>query len=299
MSFTNNRSILLLGADGQVGRELQRTLACLGEVICVARTFGKYPLDLAQSGVTEKLIKQLAPSIIVNAAAYTAVDKAESEAELVARINADLLQEIGNAAKAQGCPVIHYSTDYVFPGNKNTPWQESDEVAPLGVYGQTKLDGENALLATGATALVLRTSWVYGTHGNNFLLTMLRLFKERDQLNIVSDQWGAPTWSRMIAEATAQLLAMHLQPDGFDLQDRQGLYHMSAAGETNWFEFAKQILALSDEQCELQAINTADYPTAAQRPLYSVLDNSHFHKTFGFSLPEWDLSLAQCMADVG
>ncbi|MEW8508018.1 MAG: dTDP-4-dehydrorhamnose reductase [Candidatus Thiodiazotropha sp.] len=288
---------LLLGSDGQVGRELQRTLGLLGEVIPTTLSgHESLRLDLLDTKTVIATVEQTRPDYIINAAAHTAVDKAETEIQLSRQLNADVPELLGQLAVDMGAAVIHYSTDFVFDGASDRPYREEDEPAPLSIYGKTKLEGEQRLLATGADALVLRTSWVYGNYGHNFMLTMMRLFKEKGQLSVVDDQIGAPTWSRMIAEATAQIIhkAPRLSPDS---PSPYGLYHLTAAGETSWYGFALRILALMGESCTIQPVPTADYPTPAKRPAYSVLDNNKLKRTFGLQLPDWGLSLQQCIAD--
>jgi dTDP-4-dehydrorhamnose reductase len=289
--------VLLLGSDGQVGWELQRTLGVVSEVIKSTRSgVGGIALDLLDTKAVEVVFRQLQPAYIINAAAHTAVDKAETEIDLSRRLNAEAPEIIGRLAMELGAKVIHYSTDFVFSGDADRPYREEDKTGPLGVYGQTKREGEERLLATGADALVLRTSWVYGNHGHNFLLTMLRLFQEREQLSVVNDQIGAPTWSRMIAEATAQIVHQ-LQTRSKEPAPPLGIYHLTAAGETSWYDFARQILSLSGDTCNIQPIPTAGYPTPAKRPAYSVLDNSRLRQAFGLQLPDWRDSLQKCLAD--
>jgi dTDP-4-dehydrorhamnose reductase len=289
--------ILIIGSTGQVGWELQRTLAPLGEVVLSSRE-GRagHQVDLAAPDSIALLFDEVRPRVVVNAAAYTAVDQAETEVERATAVNGDAPGIIGELARLQGAAVVHYSTDYVFDGGANHPYREEDPTGPLGVYGQTKLMGERALLDSGADALVFRTSWVYGRHGHNFLNTMGHLFRERDGLGVVDDQVGAPTWSRMIAEATAQILfKLDLEP--LQVAERRGIYHLSAAGQTSWYGFAKAILAASGESCRLSPITTAEYPTPATRPHWSLLDNSKLQAVFGLALPDWNLSLNQCLAD--
>jgi dTDP-4-dehydrorhamnose reductase len=291
--------ILLIGSTGQVGWELMRTLAPLGELVAASRR-GEYGavIDMADADALERLIVETKPRLIVNAAAYTAVDKAEAEPDLARRINADACGLIGEQALRVGAGVLHYSTDFVFSGDAQRPYREADEPAPLGVYGETKLAGERQLLETGAAAMIFRTSWVYGARGQNFLLTMQRLFRERAQVNVVDDQIGAPTWSRMLAEVSAQILAQTLA-GRLDLQAVRGLYHLSAGGQTSWFGFARAIWEAGDYRAEIAPIPSADYPTPARRPAYSVLDNQRFRDTFALALPDWRYSLAQCLEEQG
>ncbi len=281
-----NNKILVIGANGQVAWELLPCLQTLGNVIVASRNSTNY-IDLANADSIRAIIRKLQPNIIVNAAAYTAVDQAEQQPELAAAINGTAPGILAEEAKRIQALLIHYSTDYVFNGNNTTAYTETDPVDPLGVYGATKLAGEQAIQAVAGKHLIFRTAWVYGLHGNNFLLTMQRLAKERDELKIVADQIGAPTWSRLIAEATAQIIAQIKS----DLHE-SGIYHLTCGGTTNWYQFAKAILASSNTN--LLPINTADYPTPAKRPAYSVLSNQKLINTFGIRLPDWDQALSVC-----
>lgn len=287
--------ILLIGANGQVGWELRRTLAGLGEVIAASIEGGYGPaVDLLDQGLLAKLVEESRPDAVVNAAAYTAVDRAETEREIAQRINADAVGELGALLAARGIPIVHYSTDFVFDGTGQCPYQETDVAIPQNVYGETKLAGERLLLESGAPALVFRTSWVYGARGANFLLTMLRLFEERDELRVVDDQVGSPTWSRMLAELTALVLYRVLRGD-LDLKEVGGLYHLSGSGQVSWFGFASAILAYCRRDSRLIPISSAEYPAPAKRPAYSVLDNAKFQQTFGLAMPDWRDSLGQCL----
>lgn len=289
--------ILLIGCSGQLGWELRRSLAPLGEVTA-ASDCGRYGprLDLTDPDGLRTLIRTTAPELILNAAAYTAVDKAETDLERAEAINAQAPGLIGEAAKELGALVVHYSTDFVFDGTASRPYREEEPTGPLGVYGRTKLQGEQALLAATERALVLRTSWVYGLRGQNFLLTMQRLFRERPLVRVVDDQIGSPTWSRHLADVTAQLLSQ-LWRDDFDLRGRGGVYHVCGAGHTSWYGFARAIWELSGASCQLGPIPTSEYPTPARRPAYSVLDTSKLWRTFGLRLPPWRESLELCLQD--
>ncbi|KAA6187785.1 dTDP-4-dehydrorhamnose reductase [Thiohalocapsa marina] len=290
--------ILLIGSDGQVGWELRRTLAPVGQVIAASLAGEHGPaIDLVDAGSVRRVFNEVAPDAVVNAAAYTAVDKAESDPEQAQAINGDALHLIGELAATYRIPVLHYSTDFVFSGQTERPYREDDAPQPLSVYGQTKLDGEQALLASGADALVLRTAWVYGVRGRNFLLTMLNLFRERTELRIVDDQIGTPTWSRMLAEVTALILHRVFTGD-LEMERIRGLYHVTSSGATSWFGFAEAIRDLSGNPCALTPIPTSDYPAPARRPAYSVLDTRKFRDTFGLLLPDWRQSLALCLADL-
>lgn len=293
------RTILLTGASGQVGRELQRTLATLGRVVAP----GHADFDLARPDTLADALRVIKPDLIVNPAAYTAVDKAEAEQELAYAVNAEAPLALAKEAARRGITLVHYSTDYVFDGRQLGAYAEHDAPHPLGVYGASKLAGEELVQASGADHLILRTSWVYGTHGKNFLLTMQRLAREREKLSVVADQFGAPTWSRSLAEATAQMLALWLAP-GATQDDRQrlsGVYHMSCGGRTSWHGFASAILQNMLDRGEripdLKAISTMEYPTPAQRPANSVLSNDKLQKAFGIRMPDWEEALTLCLAE--
>ena len=295
--------ILLLGRDGQVAWELRRTLACLGSVAVVGRNSAE-GLDLARPETLRPLIDRIQPSLIVNAAAYTAVDMAEQEPERAFRVNAEAVGVLAECARNRGIGLVHYSTDYVFPGDGQQPYMEEDTTGPLGQYGQSKAAGEEAIRAAGAAHLIFRTAWVYGRRGQNFLLTMLRLMREREQLGIVGDQWGAPTWSRMIAEATALALAQCRHNGAFDLRESSGTYHMTSAGQTSWHGFATAIREIGIElnllpptAAQLNAITTDAYPTPARRPAYSVLSNGKLADRFGVQLPPWRTALEACLSE--
>lgn len=279
--------IMLLGKNGQLGWELQRTLAPLGEVIAL----GRRELDLADLQAIRKFTRKVNPDLIVNAAAYTAVDQAEDEPELAMTINGIAPGILAEEAALLSAALVHYSTDYVFDGKKGEPYREEDKPNPLSVYGKTKLAGEVAIRQVGIPHLILRTGWIYGLRGKNFLLTMQRLATERDQLAIVNDQYGAPTWCRQVAESTALLIAR--QP--FKTPAMDGTYHLTAAGETTWYGFAEAIFEQSEPEktCKpaLKAIDTNDYPTPAPRPPYSVLDNSRIKECHSITLPDWSKQL--------
>ena len=271
--------ILLTGRNGQVGWELERALAPLGEMIATDRS----TLDLTSEEQIRSVVRAVKPNVIVNAAAYTAVDKAESEPELAMRINGFAPGVLAEEAKRLGALLVHYSTDYVFDGEKATPYDEDDEPNPINVYGRTKLEGERAVKASGCRHLVLRTSWVYGARGKNFLLTMLRLARERSELRVVDDQVGAPTSSGAIARATAQCLR----------RNAQGLYHFAAAGRVSWCGFARAILARARIDTPVVAIRSEDYPTPARRPRNSCLDCSRLRADCGVSIASWEEMLTE------
>lgn len=285
--------ILLTGATGQVGWELQRALAPLGDVVAP----GRAQLDLADTARIADQVQTLAPDLIVNPAAHTAVDRAESEPDLAYAINAAAPEALACVAAEQGIPLVHFSTDYVFDGHSGRPYTETDAPNPLGVYGASKLAGEAAVTRAGGAHLILRTSWVYGLRGRNFLLTMQRLARERQTLSVVDDQFGAPTWSRLIAEATALVIARWLERA--DPMADSGLYHLACGGRTSWYGFAAAILdqlAQSEtELARLTAIPTSGYPTPAARPANSQLDSSKLAATFGVQLPDWQRALALCL----
>ena len=280
-------TILVTGANGQLGAELAHALAPHGRVVAT----GRAELDLADADAIVATMRTLRPAMVVNAAAYTAVDLAEKEEALAHAINGVAPGILADEAKRIGADLIHYSTDYVFDGRANAPYDEDAPVNPLSAYGRTKLAGERAVAASGADALVLRTSWVYGLRGRNFLTTMQRLARERDELRVVDDQAGAPNWSRELARATARIVAngRHV------VVERRGLYHLTARGATTWYGFARAILA-DVPRVRIVPITTAEYPTPASRPAWSVLDTARFEQTFGFALPDWQVSLAECLA---
>ncbi len=283
--------ILLTGRDGQLGFELARALAPLGEVVAV----GRAECDLADADALRALVRRHAPGIIVNAAAWTAVDRAESEPEAAFAVNARAPGLLGEEAARLGAMVIHYSTDYVFDGSGTTPWREDDAPAPCNVYGSSKLAGERALAEACPRHLILRTSWVLGVHGANFAKTMLRLAAERDRLTVVDDQVGAPTSAALLAGLTADLLRREAVPFG--------TYHVAASGETTWYDYARFILAearkagrvLKAGPEQVQAVKTAAWPTPARRPRNSRLDTSRFRHAFGLDLPPWQDGVGQVL----
>lgn len=261
-------------------------------------------MNLADAAAVRDKLRTVAPSIIVNSAAYTAVDKAESELDQAYAVNATAPAVLAEEAYRLGALLVHYSTDYVFNGGGTTPWREDDACDPLNAYGASKLEGERAIQASGCHHLIFRTSWVYGARDSNFLNTMLRLMREKAELNIVADQIGAPTWCRDLAEATAQILSqMRLLADGFGELEPWGVYHMSNAGETSWYGFAKAIQALdtlneTSEITRLLPITSSDYPTPARRPLNSRLNNAKLEQTFGLRLQDWHAALSLCLDEI-
>ena len=278
--------ILVFGRVGQVGWELRHKLACLGQVSSV-----DFPeIDFSKPDTIREAVRAAAPTVIVNAAAYTAVDKAEASPEPAWAINAAGPGVIAEEAKRLGALMVHYSTDYVYDGSKQAPWVETDTPNPLNVYGKSKLAGDEAIAAVGGDYLILRTSWVYGARGANFLLTMLRLAKERPELRIVDDQTGSPTTSECIAQATADILAQVTTPGG-GLAGRSGVYHLTSSGATTWFGFAKEFLSKQAGCPKLTPIPASEYPVPAMRPVNSVLSCDRIRDTFGVRMPSWELAL--------
>jgi dTDP-4-dehydrorhamnose reductase len=285
--------ILLTGKTGQVGWELERSLQALGEVVAVDRQ----QMDLSDLDQVREVVRRVRPDLIVNPAAYTAVDKAESEPELAMRINGEAPAVMAEEARKLGAGMIHYSTDYVFDGSKEGPYTESDPVCPVNVYGATKLAGEQAIQAAGIPHLILRTSWVYGARGKNFLLTVLRLAQDRDELRIVGDQFGSPTWCRTIADTTAQMIA---KLDWFDqagkgAQSASGIFHLTCQGRTSWHGFTEAIVQHHSVARKplVTPIRTEEYPLPAKRPANSELSCERL-KSMGIHLPDWQTALRLC-----
>ena len=278
--------ILLTGASGQLGYELERSLQGLGEVVAPRRA----QMDMANLDQIREVVRAVRPQLIVNPAAYTAVDLAETERDLAYRVNAQAPGVLAAEAKLLGAAMVHYSTDYVFDGSKDSPYVETDTPNPLNVYGRTKLEGEQAIAETGIPHLILRTSWVYGMRGKNFLLTMLRLGKEREELRIVADQHGAPTWSRTISDSTALILSQARAggPAWWDLHS--GTYHLSSQGSTTWCGFTEAIVAAAGLPCRVTPIASSDYPVAATRPVNSLMSSAKLMQAF-VDLPHWHQAL--------
>ena len=292
------RPILLIGPSGQIGWELRQTLAPLGPVCALDRS----ALDLASAEAVRRAVRETAPGLIVNAGAYTAVDRAESEPDLAQAINGTAPGVLAEEAKRLGAALVHYSTDYVFDGRMTRPYREDDPTGPISAYGRSKLAGEQAIAAVGGAYLILRTAWVYSLRGANFLTTIGRLAAQQEALRVVDDQRGAPTWARVIAEATALILTRCNARSGpGELGERGGLYHLTAAGETTWFGFTEAIIAemrAAGERLsakEVIPIPTADYPTPAERPAWSVLDCGKARDAFGVDVPYWRDQLGLCM----
>jgi dTDP-4-dehydrorhamnose reductase len=291
--------ILIIGSTGQLGRELEHSFAGVGPIVAVNRE----SVDLADGDRLREVVRHAAPDVILNAAAYTAVDRAESEMALVHAINAVAPRVLAEEAAERNALLVHYSTDYVFDGRKQGPWSEDDSPAPLSIYGASKLAGEQAIQNSRTRHLIFRTSWVYGPHGKNFLLTMLRLARERDTLSIVDDQIGAPTSSFALARATHAIVTGALAGRFGAQQDWSGLYHMTCAGSVSWFGFAQAIFARAANQLgikppALTPIATKDYPTAAARPSNSVLSNEKLRAHFGVELPPWQSALDEVVASI-
>jgi len=294
--------ILLLGSRGQVGWELQRALAPLGELTALDRRgTGPWQADLGRPEMLAPMLDALAPQVIVNAAAHTAVDKAESEPELAQAINATAPGELGRWAAAHDATLVHYSTDYVFDGSGTAPRTEDAPTGPLSVYGRSKLAGEESIRASGCRHLILRTSWVYAARGGNFARTMLRLAAERDELRVIADQVGAPTGAELLADVTAHALrALAVDPA------LAGTYHCAADGETSWHGYACHVIEWARAHGHpvkvapdaIRAIPTADYPTAAARPLNSRLDTSRLQRAFGLRMPPWQQGVERMLAEV-
>jgi len=291
-----SRTILLFGSNGQLGSKLKSVLSSRGKVHAV----GHAELDLRDLTRLRALIHDTNPGLIVNAAAYTAVDAAESDAENAQLVNADAPRVMAEAAREHHALLVHYSTDYVFDGTAHKPYTEESPVSPLGVYGASKRAGEQAVADSGAAHLILRTAWLYSNRGKNFLNTMLRLAAERDELRVVNDQTGCPTYADLVADASARMLD-GMFTGGVVRIERCGLYHLTCQGETTWWNFARHIIELAGfgERVRVTAITTADYPTPVKRPAYSVLSNAKLKRVFGIRLPDWEEGLKRCLAERG
>lgn len=300
--------ILLLGKNGQVGWELQRSLAPLGTVLALDRNSHGHTVDnadffgdLSQPERLAQTVRTFQPDVIVNAAAHTAVDKAESEPELARTLNALAPAALAKAAADVGAWLVHYSSDYVFNGAGDRPWQEGDATGPLSVYGHTKLEGEQAILASGCRHLILRTSWVYAARGGNFAKTMLRLAAERERLTVIDDQWGAPTGADLIADVTAIAIRSALQQP-----DLSGVYHLVASGETTWHGYASHVVAqarhlkpdIGLKVSEIAPVPTSAFPTPAQRPLNSRLNTRKLQQAFGVVLPPWQQGVDRLLTEI-
>ena len=303
MASPHSLRSLLLGRDGQLGSALRERLAGLGEVVAV----GREGVDLADPRAVRDLVATLRPDMVFNAAAYTAVDRAETERDVAFAVNAHAPAALADACARHRAVLFHYSTDYVFDGEKDGPYGESDPASPINAYGESKLAGERAVLDSGVTGFVLRTSWVYGDRGANFAATILRLATQRDALRVVDDQRGAPTWAGRLADASVSVVAMARQQAGFAdwrdwLAERSGLYHACAAGDTTWADYARRVLSVAAtdpayaarlriRDADVEGIPTSDYPTPARRPRNSRLDCSRFAAAFGYVFPGWTADL--------
>ena len=290
--------ILLFGKNGQVGWELQRALAPLGNLIVVDRQSTDYCGDFENPAGLAETVRRIKPAVIVNATAYTAVDKAESEQEKARLVNATSIEALAAVAEETGAWLIHYSTDYVFDGSGNQPWREDDATAPLNTYGETKLEGEQAIVSTMTKYLIFRTSWVYAAKGNNFAKTMLKLAKDRESLSVINDQSGAPTGAELIADSTAHAIRVALED-----QAVAGIYHLVASGETTWYAYATKVIEFARAQgVELQvqtinAVPTSAFPTPAQRPANSRLNTEKFQQAFGLNLPDWTVGVERMLLE--
>jgi dTDP-4-dehydrorhamnose reductase len=292
-------TIFITGSNGQVGFELQRQFSLFGNVLAPTR----HELDLTDGNAVDAYLAEHQPALILNAGAYTAVDKAESEPAQARRLNAELPAQLAEYAAKHNIPLVHYSTDYVYPGDGETPWQEDSPTAPLSVYGQTKLEGDQAVTQSGCQHLIFRTSWVYAARGNNFMKTMLRLGRERDALSIVNDQIGAPTPARLIAQVTALAFTPHNSP--LTPHIPSGIYHLAPRGETSWHGFASEIFKQAQvlgEELAIQSgtvsgIPTVEFPTPAQRPLNSRMSLTKLEAALGVTLPVWQHQLALTLAE--
>lgn len=296
VGVTPEPTILVTGVNGQVGFELLRSLQGLGRVVACDRSM----LDLSDLDRVRSVVRELKPSIIVNPAAYTAVDKAETDVDAARRLNVEVPRAFAEEAARLGAALVHYSTDYVFDGTKEGAYVETDATNPQNVYGLTKLEGEQAIAATGCAHLILRTSWVYGRRGKNFLLTMLKLGSERPELRVVADQVGAPTWSKTIATATAHIVAQALAADDADWwAQRSGVYHFTSAGATSWHGFAEAIFAqaMGEHAPKVLPIPASDYPVPAKRPSNSRLSHDKLTEAFGLRLPDWADALKLCLSE--
>ena len=281
--------ILVTGANGQLGTELKKILEATMPSVAIYTDVDE--LDLTNAKAVESFVVNNDISHIVNCAAYTAVDRAEEEKSLCAQINIDAVMDLALAADANGAKVIHISTDYVFDGTNHRPYRESDKVNPISQYGTTKRKGETVLLALSPEAIIIRTAWLYSAHGNNFVKTMLRLAEKNDEIKVVCDQIGTPTYARDLAAAIVTVLRSH--------QWIPGIYHFTDEGAASWYDFAKAIFRLAGKQVKVKPILTEDYPTPASRPAYSILDRSLIKATYGVTIPHWEEALADCMAELG
>ena len=284
------KKIVLIGVNGQVGQYL---LSCLGDLDAEIVGLSRQELDLTITTDIQSTLREIKPDFIINASAYTAVDKAESEPELAYQVNCLAPKAMAEYAVSANVPMIHFSTDYVFAGDAIEPYLEKDATNPQGEYGSSKLAGEQAVLDSGAQAFIFRTAWVYSQKGNNFFKTMLKLAASRSELNVVDDQIGSPTYAAAIAHATTEIVQKIMADLGFPA----GVYHMTCQGQTNWAEFAQEIFALNDQNVTVNGIPSKEYPTPAKRPSFSVLNNQKLSEVFGVSLPDWRDALQACVEE--
>ncbi|MCR9172293.1 MAG: dTDP-4-dehydrorhamnose reductase [bacterium] len=281
-------NILVTGRDGQLGSELQvLSRSSEHKFLFVGSKDG----DITNKNLIQELVSKNAIDLVINCAAYTAVDKAETEKETAFRVNRDGVQNLVDVCQNSGCRLIHISTDYVFPGNGTSPYKTDDPVAPLGVYGASKLAGEETIIQSGVEALIIRTSWVFSSFGKNFVKTMLHLGKERDSLNVVNDQQGCPTYAKDLAEAILQLVDNSWNP-------KKKVFHFSNSGETTWFDFAMEIMKITDSKCKIHPVPSSEFPTPAQRPSYSVMDTSDLENDFGIAARNWKSALKECISQL-
>jgi dTDP-4-dehydrorhamnose reductase len=282
------RKILVTGSNGQLGWEIAQAASSFPEFEFVF--VDRNAMDLAMPSEIESVINLFAPHAIINAAAYTAVDKAETEKDIAHIINAEAVEKLATISKNRNIPFITYSTDYVFSGNATSPYLTDTQLAPVNYYGQTKAEGEQMAIAANPNTIIIRTSWVFSSHGNNFVKTMMRLMKDRDALNIVGDQKGRPTFAKDLALASIQILQSINEGKTFS-----GIYHYANTGETTWFGFAEKIKEYAGIECDLTAISSDQFPTPAKRPAYSVLDTQKIEKELGIEIPHWETALKQCI----
>lgn len=282
------RKILVTGSNGQLGWEIAQAASSFPEFEFVF--VDRNAMDLSMPSEIESVINLFAPHAIINAAAYTAVDKAETEKDIAHIINAEAVEKLATISKNRNIPFITYSTDYVFSGNATSPYLTDTQLAPVNYYGQTKAEGEQMAIAANPNTIIIRTSWVFSSHGNNFVKTMMRLMKDRDALNIVGDQKGRPTFAKDLALASIQILQSINEGKTFS-----GIYHYANTGETTWFGFAEKIKEYAGIECDLTAISSDQFPTPAKRPAYSVLDTQKIEKELGIEIPHWETALKQCI----
>jgi len=281
------KTILVTGANGQLGNSIRRLAAGYPQYAFVFTDVDT--LDICDAQAVNAFVKEKQVDYIINCAAYTAVDKAEDDEALCLRINRDAVRNLGEAARMAGARVIHVSTDYVFDGTNHLPYVETDNTCPASVYGRTKLAGEQALQEVCPDAVIIRTAWLYSEFGNNFVKTICRLAKEKEEVNVVDDQWGTPTYAGDLADAIIKML------ENDELPEHEGIYHYTNEGSCSWYEFAKEIVSLSGESCRVNPISTDQYPVKAKRPIYSVLDKAKIKREFEIEIPEWKEALLRCM----